>query len=444
MGKVLETIVDTATKPFKAVTKLVKRAARRVKKIGKSVMKGVSKLSNKLGPIGMIALAVAMPYALGGLTKMIGTGAMSGVHGATGMMGSQNLFIRSIGTIGNQIRTGYQSFNAFAGAAKQSISKTIGDVFTRFAPKGEGNLFTRISKGAKRLYTAGKEKLKSVTPKFRTAKEGTVEFFDMDGMGVMKSSDAAAAIKRGTLDASQLGKQTLSGKSGWFTKVNPSGISADKLVTETINDAYTNTLDHFGTNAKRMFNDIKDKAMEMNTYLNDEQIGSFVENSQGAKTISNEVMSYAHDMDYLGTGTGKFNFKTEIADLGQTGNYTLGTARDRLEGTYNFTGADTFGKQEASKGFVNKLATATSKAAIDTGMSLLKKDTTQKVVDEMYTPFYDNNTYNTNLTSSYDGTSQVGSKGGNLIEAVYGKTATQKIQDYYKHMNIMNSGDLFV
>ena len=427
MGFISE-VVETVTKPFKAITKVVKRAARRAKKIGKSVMKGVSKLSNKLGPIGMIALAVAMPYALGGLTKMVGTGAMSGVHGATGMMGSQNLFIRSIGTIGNQIRTGYQSFNAFAGAAKQSISKTIGDVFTRFAPKSEGNLFTRISKGAKRLYTAGKEKLKSVTPKFRTAKEGTVEFFDMDGMGVMKSSDAAAAIKRGTLDASQLGKQTLSGKSGWFTKVNPSGISADKLVTETINDAYVNTLDHFGPNAKRMFNDIKDKAMEMNTYLNDEQIGSFVENTQAAKTNF-----FAPDGPI-----------TEIADLGQTGNYTLGTARDRLEGTYNFTGADTFGKQEASKGFVNNLKKATYKAGIDTGMSLLKKDTTQKVAQEIYQPFYDTNTYNTNLASSYDGTSQVGSKGGNLIEAVYGKIATKKIQDYYKHMNIMNSGDIFV
>ena len=426
-------VVDTVTKPFKAVTKLVKRAARRVKKIGKSVMKGVSKLSNKLGPIGMIALAVAMPYALGGLTKMVGTGAMSGVHGATGMMGSQNLFIRSIGTIGNQIRTGYQSFNAFAGAAKQSISKTIGDVFTRFAPKGEGNLFTRISKGAKRLYTAGKEKLKSVTPKFRTAKEGTV---DVSGWGhpisgsgsTMTSTQANSLINKGMIKGSELSNQTLSGKSGWFTKVNPSGISADKLVTETINDAYTNTLDHFGPNAKRMFNDIKDKAMEMNTYLNDEQIGSFVENTQAAKTNF-----FAPD-----------GAITEIADLGQTGNYTLGTARDRLEGTYNFTGADTFGKQEASKGFVNNLKKATYKAGVDTARGLLTKDTTQKVAEEIYQPFYDTNTYNTNLASSYDGTSQVGSKGGNLIEKVYGKIATKKIQDYYKHMNIMNSGDIFV
>ena len=40
------------------------------------------------------------------------------------------------------------------------------------------------------------------------------------------------------------------------------------------NDAYKTRLDGFGTNAKRMFTDIKNKALEMDTYINDEQIGS--------------------------------------------------------------------------------------------------------------------------------------------------------------------------
>ena len=50
-----------------------------------------------------------------------------------------------------------------------------------------------------------------------------------------------------------------------------------------------------------MFDDIKNKAMEMDTYINDEQIGSFVENNSAAKTYTNEVMEYAGDMDYTGT-----------------------------------------------------------------------------------------------------------------------------------------------
>ena len=39
-------------------------------------MKGVSKISNKLGPVGMIGLAIAMPYALSGLSA--GTTGLSG------------------------------------------------------------------------------------------------------------------------------------------------------------------------------------------------------------------------------------------------------------------------------------------------------------------------------------------------------------------------------
>ena len=39
-------------------------------------MRGVAKLNKKLGPLGSIALAVAMPYALGGLSTMRQAGAM--------------------------------------------------------------------------------------------------------------------------------------------------------------------------------------------------------------------------------------------------------------------------------------------------------------------------------------------------------------------------------
>ena len=217
-------------------------------------MKGVSKVSAKLGPVGMIALSIAMPYALGGLSSLVGT-----AGGTTGLMNSSNLFLKSIGTIGNSIRTGYQAFNTFASTAKQGISNTISKAFSKLAPKGTGNIFSKISQGAKNLYNAGKNKLKSVMPKPFTAKEGTVEVFGMGdpGVSVISSSDAAAAIQKGTLSASELGKQTLTQPGGWFTKTNSSGITSDRLVTETINDAYKARLDGFGQNATRMFNDIK-------------------------------------------------------------------------------------------------------------------------------------------------------------------------------------------
>jgi len=438
MGKVVKKITKSVKKVAKKITKpftrVIKKVAKTVKKIGKSVMKGVAKISNKLGPLGMIALSIAMPYALGGLSSIIGT-----AGGTTGLMNSSNLFLKSIGTIGNSIRTGYQAFNTFAGTVKQGISKTISKAFSKLAPKGSGNIFSRISQGAKNLYNAGKEKLKSVMPKPFTAKEGTIEVFGMGdpGVSVISSSDAAAAIQKGTLQASELGKQTLTQPGGWFTKTNSSGITSDRLVTDTINDAYKARLDGFGENAKRMFNDIKSKAMEMDTYLNDEQIGSFVENNKAAKTYTNEIMEYVGDMDY--TGTRKFQLKTEIPDLAQTGDYTLGTARDRLEGTYNFTGGETFGKQEATKGFFAK-----NKSKLASLTKSLLKPSEGVPVPEAPMTLPETPLQGTNFNTMYAGTDQAGSSGGQLVAAVYGEAAANNIKNYYKNMNLLNSGESYL
>ncbi len=152
MGKIVRKAKKVVKKVTKPLTRTVRRVAKTVKKIGKSVMKGVAKVSNKLGPVGMIAMSIAMPYALGGLSSLVGT-----AGGTTGLMNSSNLFLKSIGTIGNQIRTGYQAFNTFAGTVKQSISKTISKAFSNLAPKGTGNIFSRISQGAKNLFNAEKK-----------------------------------------------------------------------------------------------------------------------------------------------------------------------------------------------------------------------------------------------------------------------------------------------
>ncbi len=437
MGKVVKKITKSVKKVAKKITKpftrVIKKVAKTVKKIGKSVMKGVAKISNKLGPLGMIALSIAMPYALGGLSSIIGT-----AGGTTGLMNSSNLFLKSIGTIGNSIRTGYQAFNTFAGTVKQGISKTISKAFSKLAPKGSGNIFSRISQGAKNLYNAGKEKLKSVMPKPFTAKEGTIEVFGMGdpGVSVISSSDAAAAIQKGTLQASELGKQTLTQPGGWFTKTNSSGITSDRLVTDTINDAYKARLDGFGENAKRMFNDIKSKAMEMDTYLNDEQIGSFVENNKAAKTYTNEIMEYVGDMDY--TGTRKFQLKTEIPDLAQTGDYTLGTARDRLEGTYNFTGGETFGKQEATQGFFSRNKSKIGDIA--KGLLAPTPEAPQPGV-----PIPTGSSYSmSNFNANYGGTDIRGSGGGELVAKVYGNAAANNIKNYYKNMNLLNNGEVYI
>jgi len=265
-------IVKKVTKP---VTQVVKNVAKNVKKIGSSVIKGVinvargvsrtfGKITNKFGPLGSIALAIAMPYALAGLSA-----------GTTALMNSSNLFLRSVGTIGNTIRTGYQAFNAGVSKTFSTITKSISQTFQKFAPQTVKNTYARISQGAKNLFTASKNKIKQYTPKFRTAKAGTVEVYGVGdpGVSVISSTDAAAAIEAGTLEASQLGKQTLTQPGGWFTKTNSIGVQSDGLVQETINEAYKIRREGFGRNATKMFDDIKARSIELGTYVNDEQIG---------------------------------------------------------------------------------------------------------------------------------------------------------------------------
>ena len=71
MGSVARTIKKVTRKVTKPISKITKNIAKGIAKVGKSVMRGVAKLNKKLGPLGSIALAIAMPYALSGLSTAI-------------------------------------------------------------------------------------------------------------------------------------------------------------------------------------------------------------------------------------------------------------------------------------------------------------------------------------------------------------------------------------
>ena len=130
MGGIVKKVKKIIKKPIKIIGKTIRKVAKKVKKIGKSVMKGVAKFTNKLGPIGMIAMSIAMPYALAGLSTA-----------TTAAYTSSNIFIKAVGTIGNQIRLGYQAFNTGMSLAKRGISDVITKTFQKFAPKGGTNRF---------------------------------------------------------------------------------------------------------------------------------------------------------------------------------------------------------------------------------------------------------------------------------------------------------------
>jgi len=424
VSKVFKKVTKAVTKP---VSKAFKSVAKGIMKVGKATMRGISKVSAKLGPIGSIALAIAMPYALGGLSTLVGTPAMAGM-GGSGLMGSTNVFLRSIGTVGNAIRTGYGAINSTIAGAKgalgnklggmgTSITKSISKGFQKFAPHGVKDMYSAISKGAKSLYTSAKTQVSKLKP--LQAKEGTIEYFGDDGVQLLKSSDAANLIEKNALDVSRLGEQTLSGKGGFLTKVNAAGVKSDNLITDTINGAYEERLKGFSTSAKRMYDDTLAKSIELGTYTNNEQVGALVENSIG--TTQNRFYG-GPDKLFVDTDT----------NLLQTGDYT---ALNEKGDEFLYNGNKTFAADPVKQASISSTAKkAIGKTVSDFGKSLLKPS--EKLPVSYNVPTTQDMTMQTSM-SGYGGTNIIGAGGGTLFQSVYGDAATNNLTNFYRNMNLL-------
>ena len=421
MGGVFKSVSKAVKGVTKGFTKAVKSTVKRVKKVGKAVMKGVAKISNKLGPIGMIALSIAMPYALAGLSSM-----------TTAAMASQNVFLQSIGTVGNAIRTGYQAFNVGMSKTFSTITNSISKSFQKFAPKGTGNMFSRISQGAKNLYTVAKEKVAQYTPDsikqaYATGKEklqsilpkteaGNVEFFDDDGsVFKIKSTDFPG------MDTSSgtLGKQTLTNKGGFFT--NQAGVKGDQIVTDTINEAYKQRLEGFSPDATRYYNDVLKSSKDIGSYVNNEEIGSYVENAMSSKQtiakngniFTDTNLGASPDYNVLNEAGTEFGFTGKEAFKSPPVKSALEEAAKKAKSKAT----------SAAKGLVGNLLTPTTAAA--------------PIAQPAY--YAGASSYDGNMNTGYGGTNIKGSQGGSLVAQVFGDTQANQIRNYYQNMNILGS-----
>ena len=417
--KVVKKVTKAVTKP---ISKAFKGVAKGIMKVGKATMRGVAKLNKKLGPLGSIALAVAMPYALGGLSSIVGSPAMAG-YGGSGLMGSTNTFLKAIGNVGNSIRLGYNAATGAVGKAFGSITNSIKQGFSRFAPKGSNNIFSKISSGAKNLFNRARANTKAFTKKYSPfkGKQGTVEVFDSVDPSVinMTSTDAAAAIKSGAIESSQLGKQTL-GSDKWFVQGSK---ASDDLVTKTINDAFQVRKDTYSPDMTRYFNDRLNYEKKLGTYVNEEMTGIAAENSLGVSRLE--------------VGTPDLDITSTIdVDLAKTGNYNVLNE----EGTeFAFNGAKDYNKINApSSSKTSKLSKAVKSSATSALKNSLLKST--KDVSPGINLAYSFGTSDGDAYQSlagYGGTNIEGSEGGDLLKGVYSDSQINNIKTYYKHMNIL-------
>lgn len=410
VSRVFKKVKRAVTKP---ISKAFKGVVKGIMKVGKATMRGVAKLNQKLGPLGSIAMAIAMPYALSGLSSLTNA-AMASTPGT---------FLHSIGQVGNSIRTGYQAFNAGISKGFSTITKSISKGFQRFAPQGVKNMFSNISTGAKNLYNSAKATMKKYTPKFKQGSVGQSEVFGLgqaaEGPMLMDNTLVADKIASGQLTAGQVNMKTLSEPTGWFTKTNTLGVKSDKIVQDTLNTAYEKRLAGFDKNTLRYFNDTKAAAIEKGTYLSNDQIGSMITDSNAAKNSLSETF-----------GPGRYEIKTEIADLSQTGDYKLVPGSAGENEFYQYTGDKTFAKDPLPK---KKFDTKTAASKIAKG--LLKKSDTPDVK-----PFYmasQDMTMQTEM-SNYGETEIKGTAGGDFFTKVYGQEAGNRLKTYYKNMNLLH------
>ena len=415
--KVIKTVKKAVKKP---ISKAFKGIAKGIKKVGKATMRGITSLNKKLGPIGAIALSIAMPYALSGLSNIIGQGGMAAGQ-ASGMMGSRNLFIRSIGNVGNAIRNGYNAASLKVSGIKSSITNSIKKGFSSF---GKGNnIFSRVSRGAKDLFVKSRDFLKNKMPKPFKGTQGTVQVsdygnpFGFEQTGTMTSNQAASALKSGVVDASQLSNQTL-GKQGWFTQ---GSTATDKIVTDNINNAYQSTIDSYSPNMKRYFNDKVAFEKSQGTYINNAMTGFDAESSLG--TIKN----YASDFS-----TTPYNIDV---DLSKTGDYTMGTTAPGQATEYTFTGNKSYSN------LIKKplISSKTKDALIGTAKSKIAGLLAPTPIEEMAALPSSQGEFSNTAKSIYEGTDIKGTAGGTFVEDVFGTRAANNMKTYYQNMNIMGS-----
>jgi hypothetical protein len=415
LSKIWKKVKKTAKKPL---SKVFRGVAKGIAKVGKAVMKGVNYMNRKLGPLGSIALAMAMPYALSGLSSLT-----TGLQATQGT-GAWSTFLRSAGQVGNRIRLGYQHTTGTIGSVFNSITKSISQTFQTFAGKGTkvGNIWTKISKGAKNLYKSAQQNFAKSFGK--QGMGGSVDIKGVIAKGPaswnntlvnqsMTTSQAAEAFSKGLIDGSQLTGQSLGTKSGWWTQeLSKSQLSNQKLITNTINDAW-NQNNILSPNALKYKNDLSNYAKDIGSYINDEQIGNVMTN--GGVKSKDLINSIGGENNYL-----DFDI-TKSKDYA----YNAGTK------TYTFDGKNSFNSKIAKDSFKNKA----KKLAFGKIDSLLNAEVPKH--DVVYEVDSGSQNLYADTKTNYDASQIIGSSGGTLFAQVFGDKNANDIMQSYKNMNIL-------
>ena len=158
MGSIVKKIKKTVKKVIKKnpISKIISKTAKKIKRFGRKVWEGIKKvggkamkawgkISQKIGPIGTIALSFAMPYLLGPLSGAAGTAWNNmATWLGTPATGAGSAFVNTFKNLGLNVMKGTQFVGSTFKGITQTLSKTIGSF-------GQGDIaggFSNLWKGA--------------------------------------------------------------------------------------------------------------------------------------------------------------------------------------------------------------------------------------------------------------------------------------------------------
>jgi len=366
------------TKIFKRVGKGIadigKKTWQGIKRIGGKVMATYGKISQKLGPIGMIGLSMAMPYLLGGFSGAAGGLWTNFGTGMKTLQASQNPFFKAMGYAGKGM---YNTAN-FIGGTTRGISQTISKTFGQFA---QGN----VSQGFANLY------------------QGTTEVLSgKAGMGTMKYIDASAFAKAVGVPGTQTGVKLATQNLG--TLVQTGGVNlgnvniGNKFAYEAINKSMLNN---------EAFKKLSGEGLKYhntlvnNVGLDDQTAFQYISNN-GYDPMTG-VLDKTTSMDFADVGAGKIGW------TGQNIDKTVEAYKLQTGGGFQYKAkkdGDVFETQESMLSKKKSWKDAAATAA----KNLFSNDQEE-------TPVYAPNAYEklSSVHPNYDGTDITGSADAGFI-----------------------------
>ena len=208
------------------------------------------------------------------------------------------------------------------------------------------------------------------------------------------------------MDPSNLMGQKFGSAEGWFTKAGSS--EADKLITQTINNAMEPQLKMLDKNSLRYLNDHVSFQQGNGSYVNHSQAYDSVINNKattrtfpGVDTLSTEPSGYT-------------------TNLSKTGDYGIGTTAPGTPTEYTFTGESTYnnnvGKSAINNAKKVKKSSLAKNVAASYAKNLLTPAASFKHPDIMYASAAD---MTAQTTGGYGGTDIQGSWGGSLLQGAF-------------------------